>query len=518
MTPAESATQPAERMQKGLVGTLNTRLSLALMFIVIAVGVAVMLVSQNWMRAYYEELTQKLNFSIAMYVTDTYSLITQNGDTARVQVDAIEALAQQAMVINPLAEVYLLDARGNILAHALQDDNLARRSIPLGPLQDFIRGDIEYPLRGADPRHMHAEKVFSAAEIRQNGQLQGYLYVILGGQLYDNIEDGIQDSYSRSMVLVAIAVITLAAILAGWLIFRLLVRRLGMLSQAMHSFSEQNLDHCRSDLQQPATAPLPKDEIDLLAQTFERMSEKIGMQFEMLREADQTRRELISNVSHDLRTPLSTIQGYLETLLIKNSSLNETERMEFLRTAMHSSHRLGQLIQDLFELSKLEAKQMSASCERFSLAELVFDTIQEFRLQAEAKNIHIEVVNLQNNAFVYADISLIQRVFENLLRNAVTYTPENGEIRLQIEADAARPQDAVSISIADNGQGISPEHLPYIFDRFYTQQQAKSTNTGSTGLGLAIVKRILELHSSEIEVQSQLNQGSCFRFSLQSAA
>nr|WP_272873600.1 HAMP domain-containing sensor histidine kinase [Aliamphritea spongicola] len=320
------------------------------------------------------------------------------------------------------------------------------------------------------------------------------------------------------MVLVAIAVITLAAILAGWLIFRLLVRRLGMLSQAMHSFSEQNLDHCRSDLQQPATAPLPKDEIDLLAQTFERMSEKIGMQFEMLREADQTRRELISNVSHDLRTPLSTIQGYLETLLIKNSSLNETERMEFLRTAMHSSHRLGQLIQDLFELSKLEAKQMSASCERFSLAELVFDTIQEFRLQAEAKNIHIEVVNLQNNAFVYADISLIQRVFENLLRNAVTYTPENGEIRLQIEADAARPQDAVSISIADNGQGISPEHLPYIFDRFYTQQQAKSTNTGSTGLGLAIVKRILELHSSEIEVQSQLNQGSCFRFSLQSAA
>ncbi|WP_315981646.1 histidine kinase dimerization/phospho-acceptor domain-containing protein [Aliamphritea spongicola] len=89
------------------------------------------------------------------------------------------------------------------------------------------------------------------------------------------------------------------------------------------------------------------------------------MQFEMLREADQTRRELISNVSHDLRTPLSTIQGYLETLLIKNSSLNETERMEFLRTAMHSSHRLGQLIQDLFELSKLEAKQMSASCERF---------------------------------------------------------------------------------------------------------------------------------------------------------
>ncbi|WP_315981645.1 hypothetical protein [Aliamphritea spongicola] len=88
--------------------------------------------------------------------------------------------------------------------------------------------------------------------------MQGYLYVILGGQLYDNIEDGIQDSYSRSMVLVAIAVITLAAILAGWLIFRLLVRRLGMLSQAMHSFSEQNLDHCRSDLQQPATAPCLK--------------------------------------------------------------------------------------------------------------------------------------------------------------------------------------------------------------------------------------------------------------------
>ncbi len=243
------------------------------------------------------------------------------------------------------------------------------------------------------------------------------------------------------------------------------------------------------------------------------MSGQIKQQFEMLREADATRRELISNVSHDLRTPLATIQGYLETLLIKNGSLNEAERLEYLNTAMKSSRRLGQLIGDLFELSKLESNHTRANFESFSLAELVFDTAQEFRLELEAKRINLDIQNEQNNALVFADISLMQRVFENLLRNAIAYAPEGWRIQLAIVADPSRPEK-IKVAVGDTGRGISEEDLPHIFDRFYANPDRSREDVSSTGLGLAIVKRIMDLHGADIQVVSQLNQGTRFEFAL----
>lgn len=503
-------------LQRGVMATLSTRLTLALIAIVIAVGVSVMVVSQSWMRAYYEELTQKLNINIAMYVTGEYSLLNPQG--GQPDIAAIERLAHHAMIINPLAEVYLLDTKGRIVAHALPDNELLQDSVSLAPIKQFLAVEKEFPLRGTDPRHQSLEKVFSVAEIRHGEVLQGYLYVILGGRVYDNIEDGIEHSYSRSMVLLAIAVISIAAVLVGALVFSLLVRRLSHLSLQMQQFSLSGLPapvgRVPIDTVPEPEQPLVRDEIDLLSRTFSRMSGKLSSQLEMLRQGDELRRELISNVSHDLRTPLATIQGYLETLLIKNSQLNQEQRLEYLQIAMHSSNRLGCLIGDLFELSKLESNHMVLQCEQFSLAELVFDITQEFRLQAEAKNIRIKVFNQQQQALVTADISLMQRVFENLLRNALAYTPEKGEIIVQIEPVSAYPYSETKVSIIDNGQGISAEDLPHIFDRFYVNRQRNQRAEDSTGLGLAIVKRIMDLHQTEIQVQSQLNQGSCFQFTL----
>ncbi|MEH6577532.1 MAG: ATP-binding protein [Amphritea sp.] len=503
-------------LQRGVMGTLSTRLTLALIAIVIAVGLSVVVVSQSWMRAYYEELTQKLNINIAMYVTGEYSLLQPEG--GQPDFAAINTLAHHAMIINPLAEVYLLDTGGRIIAHALPDAEVRLDTVPLAPIRQFLAEEKEFPLRGADPRHQNLDKVFSVAEIRNGEDLQGYLYVILGGRVYDNIEDSIETSYSRAMVLLAITVIIIAAVLVGALIFSLLVRRLSQLSQQMQRFTETGLQGPVDDVPQ-AEVPLARDEIDLLAQNFTRMSDKISCQLELLRQGDELRRELISNVSHDLRTPLATIQGYLETLLIKNSDLDQQQRLEYLQIAMQSSNRLGSLISDLFELSKLESNHMTLECEQFSLAELVFDITQEFRLQAEARNIQIRVYNQQQQALVTADISLMQRVFENLLRNAIAYTPENGEILVQIEPDSSNQRGAVTkVSIIDNGRGISAEDLPYIFDRFYVNPDRNSMAEGSTGLGLAIVKRILDLHQTGIQVQSQLNQGSCFQFTLPKAA
>ncbi|WP_293269015.1 ATP-binding protein [Neptunomonas sp.] len=507
--PAPSSARSS--VKRGILGTLNSRLSVALIMIVIAVGMCVMVASQAWMRIYYEELTQKLNASIAMYITGEYQLI--QGDDGLPNVSVIQSLANQAMIINPIAEVYLLDVNGNIIAHALPPETSMQTFVPLEPIKQFLAGNAEYPIRASDPRHQGVNKIFSAAEIRYTEELRGYLYVVLGSEVYDNIEDGIQSSYSRTMALITITVITFAAAIIGVLIFSLLVRRLNTLSQKMHGFSELTLHGSLFD-EKERDVPSPRDEIDLLTLTFEQMSSKIGRQLEMLSGADEVRRELISNVSHDLRTPLSTVQGYLETLLIKNDQLTETERLEYLNTAMKSSIRLGQLIGDLFELSKLESTHVVPNFEKFSLAELIYDTVQEFSLEMNAKSIHIDVRNDQNNAVVFADISLIQRVFENLIRNAVAYTPDNGEILFLIEEAEHSENNCIKVSIVDNGRGIKAEDLPFIFDRFYINPDRSREDTHSTGLGLAIVKRILDLHETSIQVQSTLNKGSRFAFAL----
>lgn len=499
-----------------VVRSLSSRLSLALIALVVVLGIAVMSVSQSWMRAYYEELTQKLNINIAMYVTDEYALLNQQEWVPDTEV--IADLAHHAMIINPLAEVYLLDPAGQVIAYRNETEAdalpLARTQVPLAPVRAFLDGNIEFPLRGADPRNADVDKVFSVAELRNGDQLQGYLYVVLGGQVYDGLEDSVGSSYSRVMVLICIGVIILAAILVGILIFNLLVRRVTRLSNRMQQFSQLELTTPLPEELQPSHHD-PRDEVDLLSQRFEQMSSQISWQLEQLREGDAMRRELISNVSHDLRTPLSTIQGYLETLLIKNDQLDEQHRLAYLRTAIHSSNRLARLIGDLFELSKLESTHMQLQCEQFSLAELVYDIIGDFHLQAEAKEIRVSVTNQQQNALVIADISLMQRVFENLLRNAIAYTPEGGEIEVVLESVSLSGR--IGIAIRDNGCGISAEDLPHIFDRFYISADSR-THAGSTGLGLAIVKRILDLHHSDIQVESQLQQGACFRFSLPRAA
>ena len=257
-----------------------------------------------------------------------------------------------------------------------------------------------------------------------------------------------------------------------------------------------------------------QDEIGQLREAFSGMANKIREQFEGLKETDRLRRELVSNVSHDLRTPLASMHGYVETLLLKNDTLNESERRRYLEITRKHSLRLGQLIGDLFELSKLDSASIKPTLETFSLAELLQDVTQEFELQAEQKGIDI-VVNAQDgSSMVHADIGLMQRVLENLLRNAVRYTPQGGTISISLD----RKPGCVAVAVADTGCGIAEHELDRIFDRFYRSEQGEEERTNSAGLGLAIVKRILDLHGSRITVDSIVNQGTRFEFDVPARA
>jgi len=484
------------------MNTLFAKLSAALLVIVFLMGSVFFFAGRINTQLYYEELTQRLNAPIAMYVTGQRDLIRKGVP----DLDSLTDLAGHAMVINPTAEIYLLDTDGKILGHGLPPETVMLDRVELAPLKALIDGSATMPIRGDDPRSGSTRKVFSAFEVRSEDSLEGYLYVVLGGQTYEALSRDIGSSYvGKTSLYIAVSVVLAAAII-GLLVFGLLTRRLMKLSIEMRRVSDSGFE------QVPMIEPdsINDDEIDQLTRSFVSMSRKIKEQLLQLTENDNLRRELVSNISHDLRTPLSAMQGYLETLIIKGETLSEDERERYLKIARRHTIRLGSLIGDLFELSKLDSASVTPQLESFSVPELVQDIAQEFQLQAEKKNITLSL-NLDNNStFTIGDIGLIQRVLENLVRNAIRFTPVGGEVTLSI---SERPQ-SVAVAVSDTGAGIPDSEISHIFDRFYRSDQGNGSRSDSSGLGLAIVKKILDLHDSRITVVSKVNAGTRFEFEL----
>jgi signal transduction histidine kinase len=412
------------------------------------------------------------------------------------------------MVINPSIELYLLDPQGTILAFSAPPGKVKRKRVNLGPIETWLDGAGILPILGDDPRDHDGRKVFSVARIPEHGTLEGYLYVILGGQLYDTVTQKLQGSYILRSSFWVVSISLLFALIAGLLLFAMMTGRLRKLTAAVDTFKKNGtLD----------TVKLPStershmaDEIDHLCSTFKEMADRIEVQMEALRRADSLRRELVANISHDLRTPLATLQGYIETLLLRDGSLPDQDRQNYLKIAIMHCERLSKLVSELFELSKLDSHQTTLQCEPFNMCELIQDAIQKFRLIAEEKQIKIVTNVEQECPFVYADIGLVERTLQNLIENALRHTPYGGSINIGLIPG----QKSITVQVSDTGSGIPQEELPRIFDRFYQLDKSRNAKHGYSGLGLAIAKRIVELHGSEIEVMSELNKGTTFTFCL----
>ena len=484
---------------------LHYKLSLATLGIVVLLGAAFYGIDRYSVRLYHEELSQRLNASLAMYVVNAEPLIVDG----TVNHEALAELANRAMVINPTAEIYLLAPDGSILGHGLSPDDVRIDRVDMVPVRNLLTESTPLPIKGTDPKSPGSTKIFSVFPVTEESNPDvpaGYVYVVLGGSQYEAIAEQVAGSDRQRVVAAAFGLLVLTAFVAGALLFSYLTRRLRKLTSDVSRFTDSQFDE---DLP-VASAEVPRDEIDQLRNACHYMAATIREQLDNLQENDRLRRELVTNISHDLRTPLATMQGYIETLIIKDESLDAATRRQYLDTARKHSVHLGRLIQDLFELAMLDASRVSPAFEQFSLTELVQDVVQEFGLQAGEKNVSLQVDPPGGDVSVVADISLIQRVLENLVGNALRYTPDGGKVSISVHSGV----DGVGVSVADTGPGISKDALPHIFDRFYQAKQAGGDSGGSMGLGLAIAKRILELHGSEIRVISEEQRGTEFRFEL----
>ena len=470
--------------------TLHGKLSAALLALLILVGVLLIPLTLLAVRAYTEEVAQQLNRPLAANLAkhlNTKNLLRANFASDKALQAAAKREIGKLMVLNPDIEIYILDTKGEVLAHSAKVEKLPTDRVELGPLRQFMANQ-NLLIRGDDPLHPGGHKVFSAARIPDaDGQpspddLNGFVYIVLGSEAYQGVAQLTERSYALRGILWIMAGALALVFGAGVGLFRVLTRPLRQLKSEMSAFQVQ---FAAPTATTAATAPA-RGEIAELQRGFVALAQCVSSHVSARERAETARRERMGNISHDLRTPLAALQGYLETLQMKDATLSPAQRQQYLGIAMRRAARMNTLIAALFELAKLDSSEAKAQLEPFSLAELVQDELQEFALAAHNKGVRLQTQLPQNLPMVNGDIALIERVLENLLSNALRHTPSGGEVLVALSPCQQNGRRCVQVEVRDSGEGIAQADLARIFDRSFRADN----NSEGAGLGLAITKRI----------------------------
>lgn len=504
--------------------SLLGRLTWALMVLMLIAGAAHLLWGYSASQRLAAQNVYLADRDLARHIAEQHPRLTP--DEGSVSRAAFNELGRWTAIMRPGAQVYVLDLRGRVVMadgsgglfegggslearpgaaptgeHQVALDPIRRR-LDHERWQDTRVTVPEDSLFGTDPLHPDAQGVFSVTPLPLNGQTEAYLYMVLPS----DPADGALSSFSfRRLTSQVVWIYWLAVPLLGGLLFWRLTSPIRKLLRALETDAEE----APPQLIQLDLDSDEGDELARLSRRFDALRITIQDRLEETGKVDQLRNELFAHLSHDLRTPLATLRGYLETLALGDAALSPEQRAEYLSIALRHSERLTRLVNELLELSKLDSQVIAPNLERIPMAELVQDNVQRFKLRAQAKEIRLRAEIDPRLPAVLADVSLMERALENLIENAIRHTDPNGYVTVGLQQADSR----LRLTVADTGRGIRPDDLPFIFDRFYRGQHPQDGTAGA-GLGLAITRRIAELHQSELQVQSRLGQGAVFSFDL----
>ncbi len=486
--------------------SLSQRLSAVFAALLLACCAASILLQMHSGVRHEQEVIQRLSRDLAPQIASYPELMEPQGFNPA----AVQGLFDKLMAVNPSVEVYLLDASGRIRSYSAPAGAVKRERVALAPVRELLGGGA-LPVFGDDPRSADGHKVFSAAPLTVAGRDAGYVYVILQGQSRESLAARVSAGGAVSAMLWSMALVALLGLVAGLVAFRLITRPLATLTQAVHGLTAHgmaSLPEARPLLVQAARGG---GEIALLSQGFEQLAERTALQWQALRQQDQQRRELFANLSHDLRTPLTSLHGYLETLRLKADTLQPEERRRYLDTALEQSRKVGRLAQEMFELARLEYGVVKPEKERFFLSDLLQDVFQKFELAAEARRQRMVADIAPGLPPITADLAMMERVLVNLIDNALRAAPEGGEIVVQLQPHAS---GGIEVTVRDSGPGVSATLAGHLFERPAFTGFATPQGGRSGGFGLLIVHRILQLHESTIRLLPEAGPGAVFRFVL----
>jgi two-component system phosphate regulon sensor histidine kinase PhoR len=312
------------------------------------------------------------------------------------------------------------------------------------------------------------------------------------------------EDVSREALIVAVVISFSASYLLIFATLEFLIfREINKIYKMMEKLRRKEFHNLES---QKSGALNPLEKINEEIHRFALLKQK---EIDELKKLEAFRKEFIANVSHELKTPIFAAQGFVHTLL--DGAVNDKNvRVKFLKKAAKSLDGLDALVQDLLTLSLIETGEIKMKFANIDLYKLCQEVIEQFEEKAKKKNINLRLISDHRKIMVYADWQRITQVVTNLVSNAINYTSDDGEVTITFDVGKKN----VTTFVSDSGEGIPPQHISRIFERFYRVDKSRSRDRGGTGLGLAIVKHILEGHGTKAEVQSAVGKGSVFSFKL----
>ena len=415
--------------------------------------------------------------------------------------EAARTTVQHIAAINPALSLYLLDDQGRVLAAYNAPGCPDPTPVPLAPLKQFLADDAIFPILGPSPCD-RGRNIFSATPLQYSGGRSGYLYVLLHGRPYRSAAGMLRQSYIARTLLVTVGLAMALAVTIGLVWFALLTRRFRALTTAVRRFSAGEYS---------GRVPAPgRDEIGHIGHAFNEMAATIEAQVTALQRTDEMRRDLVANISHDFRTPLTALRGYADRLAAKGEALPADERERCLQAIVKSTAQLERLAQQLFTLSHLDARGSALHLEPFAMTELVQDIVVKFQPEAQRLGIDLRCAPGSSAPLVQADIGLVERALSNLIDNALRNTPAGGEVRVALAPSGG----ALRIRVADTGRGIPSEELALVTQRFYRVRGGRSANADGSGLGLSITREIVERHGTTLHLESRPDAGTTAWFDL----
>lgn len=488
-----------------MMRSLYSRLAITLLILFLSIVALLLITLQKSSQGWQDEITQSLHKDLAQHILDDSPLWAgQSIDQA-----AIKKAFHMMMVLGPAIELYILNQQGQVMAYDAPDQKIKRMDIGLDNINKFLSFKNNFPIYAEDPRSQHINKIFSVAPIKQGNEIKGYLYIIIGGENYDSLSTTLGShqyvSFAAKMFVAGIGLF----LLLGLIIFYAITAPIRRINKGLLQYQSNDFEEIPQELAKNINS---SEDLNSLQNSVLSMAKKIHSQFGLLKRTDQLRKEMMVHLSHDLRTPIAAQRAYLETLLLQKDNISAEQNEHFLKSALSNSDALTRRVDDILELSKLEQDVIQLQYETFDIGDLAGDLLQKTQALAKQHKVNLLSHWPEQELIVHADIGKIERVFNNLLENAIRHTPEGLQVILKAEYCAL--QHKLCIEIHNQGSFIQQEDLALLFQPYFSATTSKQDERKHFGLGLAISQRLLVLHGTQLQVKSSQQDGTCFSFTL----